>query len=128
MFTRTLDLHELARFRHHDVHIDLRARVLLIRQIQAHMPVDKTDGHCSNRRKQGILRHQALRFQVCQRIGESNICAGNRGSTRTTIRLKDIAIQRNGVLPQRFQIDCSSKRTPHQTGNLMRPPLDLSPH
>ena len=63
-----LNLNEVSAFLHHHVEIDLRAGVLFIRQVQAHVAIDDANGDRSDGIQQGLARDDAFLLEVSNRI------------------------------------------------------------
>ena len=108
-----------------DVHVHLRPGVLLVRQVEPDPTADHPD------RDRGDLAGQRLRVgqlspfpQVGDRIGQRDVGPGDRRRPGTAVGLQHVAVDRDGVLTQRTQVDAGTQRAADQPGDLVRPAAD----
>src|SRR5579884_304079 len=114
---RGLHLDEPAVARHDDVDVHLGARVLAVVEIEQRDVVDHADrdrGHGSDER----LREP----EPVERALRRHVGAGDRGAARPAVGLQDVAVEVDGALAERLEVDDAAERAADQPLDLDRPP------
>src|SRR4029079_10772511 len=113
-----LDLDEVARPRHHDGEVQIRAGVLLVAQVQPRLTVDdphRDGGHAVD---EDIVGDHAALGQSAERDRQRDVAAGDGRGARAGVRLQHVTVDRDRPLPQLREIGHGTERAPDQ-------PLDL---
>ena len=87
-FGRPLDLDEVSRPGHHDVEIDVRARVLLVAQVQSSLAVHDADGHGGHAVGEDVVGNDAALGQASQRERERDVSARDGRGARPGVGLQ----------------------------------------
>src|SRR5690606_5397310 len=105
-----------------DVHVGLGGDVLDVGQVEDGLSVDDADAH----RGDGVGEHRgaalfdgAVLEPPRDGVGERDVGAGDGGGARPTVRLEDVAVQDDGVLPERADVDDGAQRTADEPGDLV---------
>ena len=108
-----------------DIHVDAGPRVLLVGQVEPDPTVDDTD------RDGGDLAGQRIRVgqptgdpQEVHRVGQRDVRAGDRRRAGAAVGLQHVAVERDGVLAERGQVDAGPQRPADQPGDLVGTPAD----
>ena len=124
--SRALQLDEAAVAGLHDVHVDVRARVFLVDQVQHRNAADDADA----RGRHVVLHGNALDLAALayplQRQHERNEAAGDRGGARAAVCLDDIAVDPDGPLAQLIEPGHGSERAADEALDFLRAPADLA--
>src|SRR5438132_542425 len=119
---RRLHLDEPAVAGHHDVHVDLRRRVLRVVDVEQRRSVDDCHRHRGDRAGQSLAEPEPL-----ERAARRDVRAGNRGAARAAVGLQDVAVEVDRPLPQRLEIGDGADRAADQPLDLDRAPALPSP-
>ena len=119
MLTGPLHLHELCRIEHHDVRVHMSVSVLEVGQIQPLFSLHDTDrdggDELSERRGcAGSLREPRAG------VGERDTTAGDARRPSAAIGLKHVAIDPDGMLPERHRGHRGTKRATDETLDFLR--------
>ena len=120
-FGCALDFDELAGARHDDVHIHLSAVVFLVVEIQDRTAVDNTNADC----RDAVEEDWPFRPKLLHGFGQGHEATGDAGGTSSTVSLQDIAVNRDRVLAECFEIDNGPQTASDQPLNLCRAAIDL---
>ena len=71
---------------HHNIHIDGRANILLVVEIETRTAIDDTDAHRDHAPLDRRRRNPASRDEPIERVDGGNACAGDRRRARATVR------------------------------------------
>ena len=101
----TLDFYKFAVLGCDEIEINCNEFVLLVIQIHDRLAIENTGAHCGNQ----LLHRRRIEFFFPNKFsagdGERQARAGDRGCTRSAIRLQDIAIHPDRAWSEFFQID-----------------------
>src|SRR5699024_1948085 len=117
----------------HDVHVGLGADVLAVLEVQQRPAVHDADADG----RDGVGQDRAgcgeggVPLAPGDRVGQGDVGAGDGGGAGAAIGLQDVAVQLDGVLPQRVEVDHGPQGAPDQPGDLVGaapdPALDALP-
>src|SRR6478609_4828431 len=108
-----LHFHESAVVRHDHVHVDVGGRVLRIVEVEQRLPVDDADRDGGDTPGERLRQAEAVECTAGGDVG-----AGDRGAARAAVGLQHVAVEVDGALAQRAEVDDAAQRAPDQ-------PLDL---
>jgi len=92
-----LDLHEALRPGHHDVHVDLGRRVLLVVEIDDGGP--EHDAHAGREQvAHGLPQELAALPELLDRVGERHVAAGDHGRAGPAVGLDHVAVDGDRAL------------------------------
>ena len=126
-FGRALHLDEAAAVVHDDVHVGLGAGILGVVEIEHRharrrcRPTPRRPGRESGCRACSAVAHERI-----ARVGERDVAAGDRGRARAAVGLQHVAIERDGALAERLQIDDRAQRAADQALDFLRAPALLA--
>src|SRR6266511_3769670 len=101
---------------HHDVHVDLRLRILGVVQIDQPFPVDDPHRHGSNGPRQRAREPEAVEGAPRRDVG-----AGDRRAARAAVCLEDVAVHPQRPLAERLEVGDGTNRASDQPLDLDRP-------
>ena len=113
-FRRTLHLNDAAIFGHHHVHIGFRRGIFNVFQIANRFAIHDAYGDRRHHSFHRVGFQLTGRDQLIQRIGQRHAGSGDRRGTGAAVCLQHIAVQSDGELTQRFQVNRSAQRTRDQ--------------
>src|SRR5699024_12024975 len=104
-----------------DVHVGLGLDVLAVLEVQQRPAVDDADADGAHGvgedprggRQRGVLPAPA------DRVGERDVRAGDRGGAGAAVGLQHVAVELDGVLPQRVEVDDRAQGAADQAGDLV---------
>src|SRR5262249_48167647 len=102
---RRLHLHEAAVARHHDVEVDLRARVLDVVEVEQRLCVDDADGHGGDGALQRLREPEPV-----ERATGRNVRAADRRAAGAAVRLENVAVEVHRPLAERLEVDDRAHR------------------
>ena len=105
VFGGRLHLDEAAGARHHDVHIDVRLRVLFVAEIEHGDAADQPDTGGRHVIADRHLLELAVLDQLAEGQRHRDEGAGDRRRARAAIGLQHVAIEHHGALAERAHID-----------------------
>jgi hypothetical protein len=112
---RALDLDEGAEIVHDDVAIDLGLTILLVIEIEEHLPAvdpDRDRGHGSVQR---IADETPRDARIAKGVVESDVGAGNRRRARSAVRPKNVAVDEERGLAQSLEVEDRAQRPAEET-------------
>src|SRR4051812_16267782 len=112
---RRLHLDEPAVARHDHVHVDLRARILRVVEVEERLAVDDADRDGGDGVAQGLREAEAVECEPRRHVG-----AADRGAAGAAVGLEDVAVEPQGPLPERLEVGHRSQRPADQTLDLDR--------
>lgn len=128
----SLDLDEAPVTGLDDVHVGLGAHVLLVGKIEAGDAVDDADADGAQRVGEhgppGAGLDEAALGAPGDGVGQGDVGPGDRCGAGAAVGLKDVAIQRDGVLAQGADVDDAPQRPADEAGDLVGAPADLAAH
>ena len=124
---RALDLDQRARVGRDDVRVDLGAGVLLVGQVQPHPAVDDADADGRDLAGQRLgVGEPAAGAEPGDGVGERDVGPGDRGGAGAAVGLQDVAVERDGVLAQRREVDAGAQRAADQPADLVGATADAA--
>ena len=124
---RALDLDQRARVGRDDVRVDLGAGVLLVGQVQPHPAVDDPDADGRDLAGQRLgVGEPAAGAEPGDGVGERDVGPGDRGGAGAAVGLQDVAVERDGVLAQRREVDAGAQRPADQPADLVGAAADAA--
>jgi len=99
-FGGALNLDEVARSGHDHVHIDIRASVHCVVEIELWRAVDDTDGDGADRVAQGVVLELAFFLEPLGGERQSDVAASEGGGARAAVGLNDVAVDRDGAFTE----------------------------
>jgi hypothetical protein len=100
-----LHLDERAAILHDDVHVGLRRGVLEVVEVEHRHAAADADRHGGDLAVQRRSRERAAADQRVAGVGERDIAAGDRGGARAAVGLQHVAVEGDGALAERGEVD-----------------------
>src|SRR5947209_15143966 len=116
-----LHLDEATVTRHDDVHVHVGVRVLRVVEVEQRDAVDDADRHRGDRARERLREPEAV-----ERPLRSDVRTGDRGAARAAVRLQHIAVEVDGPLAERLEVDDAAQRAPDQSLDLDGAPALLA--
>src|SRR4051794_40728590 len=113
-----LDLDEAAVAGHDHVGVDLRGRVLGIVEVEQRGAIDDPARDRGDRAGQRELGELALVDQAAAGELERDVAAGDRGAAGAAVGLEDVAVDVDGALAERLEVDDAADRAADQALDL----------
>ena len=123
-----LHLDEVAGAGADDVHVDVGDDVLLVAQVQPRLAADDADAdrrHRALQHRLGRPAELAPAGQPLHRVVQRHVRAGDRRGAGAAVGLQHVAVDDDGVLAERLEVDAGAQRPPDQPGDLVGAPADL---
>ena len=120
---RRLHLDEAAVAGHHHVGVDLGGRVLAVVEVEQRRPVHDPARNCRNGSGQRGAFQQSLGYEAVARQPQGNHPAGDRGAARAAVGLQHVAVDVDGALAERREVDNAPQRAADQTLDLDGAPV-----
>lgn len=114
-----LHLDETAVFGHDQVHIDFGLRIFLVSEIEEDGALDDADAGGGDELPEGRGFERAGGDHAIEGDGESSAGSGDGRGARTAVGLEDVAIEDDGALAERLQIDDSTQGAADEALDLM---------
>ncbi|CDZ88481.1 conserved hypothetical protein [Rhodococcus ruber] len=126
-FAGALDLDEGAGVGGDDVHVDLGAHVLLVGQVETDAAVDDADAHGGDGARDGLRVGEAARSaEPRDGVGERDVGAGDGGGAGAAVGLQDVAVDGDGVLAERGEVDAGAQGAADEAADLLGAPAELA--
>src|SRR6266480_4459332 len=97
---RRLHLHEPTVARHHDVQVDIRARVLDVVEVEQRVTVDDADGDGGDGAGERLREPEPV-----ERALSGDVRAADRRAAGAAVGLEDVAVEVHGSLAERLEVD-----------------------
>src|SRR5215211_3876280 len=107
---------------HRHVHVDLRARVLLVGQVEEGDAVDDADRYRRQRLTQGLAEPEAF-----ERDARRDVRSRDRRTARAAVGLEDVAVEPDGALAERLVVRDRANGATDQPLDLHRPTALTAP-
>src|SRR5918995_1499868 len=119
-FGRALDFHEGASAVHDHVHVRFALRVPGVVEIEHGHARHDAGRHSRDLAMHWIRTHRTAHEEFLARLSEANVSPGDRSRARAAVGLQHVAVNRNGALAERFEIDHRTQRAANEALDFLR--------